>query len=82
MSMHRQRLKNRATIPMLKTRVEPCTLGDLAIRGGYIKHLKHPGRGHSSSHANVSDTWNFVKQWDVNGLISENLNQNHQILPK
>ena len=55
----------------------PCDKG-----GGYIKHLKHPGRGHSSSHADVSDTWNFVKLWDVNGLISENLNQNHQILPK
>ncbi|SHK85188.1 PHB depolymerase family esterase [Fibrobacter sp. UWH4] len=40
-------------------------------KGVYIKHLKLPGRGHSPSHADVSDIWNFVKQWDVNGLISE-----------
>ena len=39
-------------------------------KGVYIKHLKLPGRGHSPSHADVSDIWNFVKQWDVNGLIS------------
>ncbi len=39
--------------------------------GVYIKHLKLPGRGHSPSKADVSDIWNFLKQWDVNGLISE-----------
>ena len=39
-------------------------------KGVYIKHLKLPGRGHSPSKADVSDIWNFVKQWDVNGLIS------------
>ena len=43
----------------------PCDKGD------YIKHLKLPGRGHSPSKADVSDIWNFIKQWDVNGLISE-----------
>ena len=37
--------------------------------GVYIKHLKPPGRGHSPSKADVSDIWNFVKLWDVNGLI-------------
>ncbi len=40
-------------------------------KGVYIKHLKLPGRGHSPSHADVSDIWNFLKQWDVNGLISD-----------
>lgn len=40
-------------------------------KGVYIKHLKLPGRGHSPSKADVSDIWNFIKQWDVNGLISE-----------
>ena len=39
--------------------------------GVYIKHLKLPGRGHSPSKADVSDIWNFVKQWDVNGKIGE-----------
>ena len=39
-------------------------------KGVYIKHLKLPGRGHSPSKADVSDIWNFIKQWDVNGLIS------------
>lgn len=38
-------------------------------KGVYIKHLKLPGRGHSPSKADVSDIWNFVKQWDVNGKI-------------
>ena len=38
-------------------------------KGVYIKHLQLPGRGHSPSKADVSDIWNFVKQWDVNGLI-------------
>ena len=41
-------------------------------KGVYIKHLKLPGRGHSPSKADVSDIWNFVKQWDVNGKIGEN----------
>lgn len=40
-------------------------------KGVYIKHLKLPGRGHSPSKADVSDIWNFVKQWDVNGKIGE-----------
>ena len=40
-------------------------------QGVYIKHLKLPGRGHSPSKADVSDIWNFVKQWDVNGKIGE-----------
>lgn len=40
-------------------------------KGVYIKHLKLPGRGHSPSHADVSDIWNFVKQWNVDGLISD-----------
>lgn len=39
--------------------------------GVYIKHLKLPGRGHEPSEADVSDIWNFVKLWDVNGKISE-----------
>lgn len=39
--------------------------------GVYIKHLKLPGRGHSPSKADVSDIWNFIKQWDVNGKIGE-----------
>ena len=38
-------------------------------KGVYIKHLKLPGRGHSPSKADVSDIWNFVKQWSVDGLI-------------
>jgi len=40
-------------------------------KGVYIKHLKLPGRGHHPSRAEVSDIWNFVKQWDVNGKIGE-----------
>ena len=40
-------------------------------RGVYIKHLKLPGRGHSPSKADVSDIWNFVKQWNVDGKIGE-----------
>ena len=39
--------------------------------GIYVKHLKLEGRQHSPSKADVSDIWNFIKQWDVNGLISE-----------
>ena len=40
-------------------------------KGVYIKHLKLPGRGHSPSKADVSDIWNFIKQWNVDGLISD-----------
>ena len=40
-------------------------------KGVYIKHLKLPGRGHSPSKADVSDIWNFVKQWNVDGKIGE-----------
>lgn len=36
-----------------------------------IKHLKLQGRGHSPSAADVSDIWNFIKQYDVDGLISD-----------
>lgn len=39
--------------------------------GVTIKHLKLQGRGHSPSAADVSDIWNFVKQYDVDGLISD-----------
>ena len=41
--------------------------------GVYIKHMKLEGRGHMPSKNEVSDIWNFVKQWNVDGLIS---NQN------
>ncbi len=40
-----------------------------------IKHLKLQGRGHSPSAADVSDIWNFVKQYDVDGLISDKPSQ-------
>ena len=40
-------------------------------KGVYIKHLKLPGRGHEPSEADVSDIWNFVKEWTVDGKISE-----------
>ena len=33
--------------------------------------MKLEGRGHMPSKNEVSDIWNFLKQWDVNGLISE-----------
>lgn len=36
-----------------------------------IKHLKLQGRGHSPSAADVSDIWNFIKLYDVDGLISD-----------
>ena len=38
--------------------------------GVYIKHLKLPGRGHSPSKADVSDIWNFLKQWSLDGTSS------------
>ena len=38
--------------------------------GVYIKHLKLPGRGHSPSKADVSDIWNFVKQWSLDGVAA------------
>ena len=37
--------------------------------GVYIKHMKLDGRGHMPSKNEVSDIWNFVKQWNVDGLI-------------
>lgn len=37
--------------------------------GVYIKHLKLEGRMHSPSHADVSDIWNFVKGYDIDGPI-------------
>ncbi|WP_295862505.1 PHB depolymerase family esterase [uncultured Fibrobacter sp.] len=40
-------------------------------KGVYIKHLKLPGRGHSPSKADVSDIWNFVKEWTVDGKVGE-----------
>ena len=38
--------------------------------GVYIKHLKLPGGGHRPSKADVSDIWNFVKQWSLDGVSS------------
>lgn len=43
--------------------------------GVTIKHLKLQGRGHSPSAADVSDIWNFLKQYDVDGLISDKPSQ-------
>ena len=40
-------------------------------KGVYIKHMKLEGRGHMPSKNEVSDIWNFIKQWDVDGLISD-----------
>ena len=40
-------------------------------KGVYIKHMKLEGRGHMPSKNEVSDIWNFVKQWNVDGLIGE-----------
>ena len=40
-------------------------------QGVYIKHMKLEGRGHMPSKNEVSEIWNFLKQWDVNGLISD-----------
>ena len=37
--------------------------------GIYVKHLKLEGRQHSPSKADVSDIWNFVKEWDLDGKI-------------
>lgn len=39
--------------------------------GIYIKHLKLQGRQHSPSAADVSDIWNFVKGYDLDGPISD-----------
>jgi hypothetical protein len=33
--------------------------------------MKLEGRGHMPSKNEVSEIWNFLKQWDVNGLISD-----------
>jgi hypothetical protein len=33
--------------------------------------MKLEGRGHMPSKNEVSDIWNFVKQWNVDGLISD-----------
>ena len=38
--------------------------------GIYVKHLKLEGRQHSPSKADVSDIWNFVKGYDLDGPIS------------
>ena len=38
--------------------------------GVYIKHLKLPDRGHLPSKAEVSDIWNFMKEYTVDGRIS------------
>jgi len=35
--------------------------------GVYVKHLKLQGRGHSPSKADVSDIWNFVKEYSLDG---------------
>ena len=37
--------------------------------GIYVKHLKLEGRQHSPSKADVSDIWNFVKGYDLDGPI-------------
>ena len=37
--------------------------------GVYIKHMKLEGRGHMPSQNEVSDNWNFVKEWSVDGRI-------------
>ena len=37
--------------------------------GIYVKHLKLEGRMHSPSKADVSDIWNFVKEYDLDGPI-------------
>jgi len=40
-------------------------------KGVYIKHMKLEGRGHMPSKNEVSEIWNFVKQWSVDGKIGE-----------
>ena len=40
-------------------------------KGIYVKHLKLEGRQHSPSKADVSDIWNFVKEYDLDGPISD-----------
>ena len=40
-------------------------------QGVYIKHMKLEGRGHMPSKNEVSDIWNFLKQWTVDGKIGE-----------
>ena len=37
--------------------------------GIYVKHLKLEGRQHSPSKADVSDIWNFLKGYDLDGPI-------------
>ncbi|MCF0221928.1 MAG: carbohydrate binding domain-containing protein [Fibrobacter sp.] len=36
--------------------------------GVYVKHLKLEGRGHMPSQNEVSDIWNFVKQYSLDGV--------------
>ena len=50
-------------------------------KGVYIKHLKLPGRGHSPSKADVSDIWNFVKEWTVDGKIGETTPESSSAAP-
>lgn len=38
--------------------------------GVYVKHLKLEGRQHSPSSADVSDIWNFVKQYSLDGVAA------------
>ena len=38
--------------------------------GVYVKHLKLHGRQHSPSKAEVSDIWNFVKQYSLDGAAA------------
>ena len=38
--------------------------------GVYIKHMKLEGRGHMPSKNEVSDIWNFVKQWSLDGVAA------------
>ncbi len=38
--------------------------------GVYVKHLKLEGRGHMPSKNEVSDIWNFVKQYSLDGVAA------------
>ena len=38
--------------------------------GVYIKHMKLEGRGHMPSKNEVSDIWNFVKQYSLDGAVA------------
>jgi len=46
-------------------------------KGVYVKHLKLQGRGHSPSKADIQDIWNFLKEYDINGPITNNGGNNN-----